>query len=176
MRSDDKPVVVCLAGPTAAGKTDLAVHLVQHFPFEIISVDSAMVYRHMDIGTGKPGPEVLAVAPHRLIDICDPWERYSAGQFCASIRKVASESGRPVGPLLPPKTNALNVSQSTIPPRSPNAATLPKSSRTKGPPSPGQYATTTATIRLAQAPLATVADEKPRPGNEIFEFKLFTCR
>lgn len=82
MATDDKPVVVCLVGPTAAGKTDLAVQLVQRFPFEIVSVDSAMVYRHMDIGTGKPGPVVLATAPHRLIDIRDPWETFSAGQFC----------------------------------------------------------------------------------------------
>ncbi len=78
----DKPVAVCLVGPTAAGKTDIAVQLVQRFPFEIISVDSAMVYRHMDVGTGKPEPAILAAAPHRLIDIREPWDTYSAGQFC----------------------------------------------------------------------------------------------
>lgn len=88
---NDKPVVVCLVGPTAAGKTDLAVHLVQQFPFEIISVDSAMVYRHMNIGTGKPGSAVLAGAPHRLIDIRDPWESYSAGQFCTDARDSIDE-------------------------------------------------------------------------------------
>jgi len=91
MATDDKPVVVCLVGPTAAGKTDLAVHLVQNFPFEIISVDSAMVYRHMDIGTGKPEPAVLAAAPHRLIDIRDPWESFSAGQFCDHARDSIAE-------------------------------------------------------------------------------------
>jgi len=91
MQLDDKPVAVCLVGPTAAGKTDLAVHLAQRFPFEIISVDSAMVYRHMNIGTGKPGSAVLAVAPHRLIDIRDPWESYSAGQFCADARNSIAE-------------------------------------------------------------------------------------
>lgn len=68
-------------GPTAAGKTDLAVELVRRLPCEIISVDSAMVYRGMDIGTAKPGPQVLAVAPHRLIDFLDPAEAYSAARF-----------------------------------------------------------------------------------------------
>ena len=73
--------VIFLMGPTASGKTSLAVELVKHLPLEIISVDSAMVYRGMDIGTAKPTREVLEVAPHRLIDICDPTEAYSAGRF-----------------------------------------------------------------------------------------------
>ena len=68
-------------GPTASGKTALAVELVKHFPCEIISVDSAMVYRGMDIGTAKPDAETLRIAPHRLIDILDPAESYSAGRF-----------------------------------------------------------------------------------------------
>ncbi len=68
-------------GPTAAGKTQLAVDLVKHFPFEIISVDSAMIYRGMDIGTAKPSATILKMAPHRLIDILDPAESYSAAQF-----------------------------------------------------------------------------------------------
>lgn len=72
---------ICLMGPTASGKTDLAVELVQKLPCDIISVDSALVYRGMDIGTAKPGADVLAVAPHRLIDICDPTESYSAARF-----------------------------------------------------------------------------------------------
>ena len=72
---------VCLMGPTAVGKTDLAVWLVSQGPFEIVSVDSAMVYRHMDIGTGKPEPSVLERAPHRLIDIREPHETYSAARF-----------------------------------------------------------------------------------------------
>src|SRR6185437_5251995 len=66
---------------TASGKTQLAYELVQRYPFEIISVDSAMVYRGMNIGTAKPGPEILEKAPHRLIDICNPEEAYSAAQF-----------------------------------------------------------------------------------------------
>ncbi len=81
-RSGKKPVVVCLVGPTAAGKTAVALQLVERFPFDIVSVDSAMVYRHMDIGTAKPSAEILTKAPHRLVDILDPWETYSAGQFC----------------------------------------------------------------------------------------------
>ncbi len=68
-------------GPTASGKTDLAVRLVEQFPFDIVSVDSALVYRGMDIGTAKPGADVLANAPHRLIDIREPEEAYSAGAF-----------------------------------------------------------------------------------------------
>jgi len=68
-------------GPTASGKTTLAVELQQRLPIEIVSVDSAMVYRGMDIGTAKPEADILAIAPHHLIDICDPAEIYSAGRF-----------------------------------------------------------------------------------------------
>ncbi|MFA7386278.1 MAG: tRNA (adenosine(37)-N6)-dimethylallyltransferase MiaA [Thiohalobacteraceae bacterium] len=68
-------------GPTASGKTGLATGLVQRFPFEIISVDSALIYRGMDIGTAKPDADSLRVAPHRLIDILDPSESYSAARF-----------------------------------------------------------------------------------------------
>lgn len=68
-------------GPTASGKTDLAIALRRQLPVELISVDSAMVYRGMDIGTAKPGAGELAAAPHRLIDICDPVEAYSAARF-----------------------------------------------------------------------------------------------
>ena len=68
-------------GPTAAGKTGHAVDLVQRLPLDIISVDSALVYRGMDIGTAKPDPETLARAPHRLIDIREPEEPYSAADF-----------------------------------------------------------------------------------------------
>lgn len=75
--------VICIMGPTASGKTDLAVELVQRLPCEIISVDSAMVYRGMDIGTAKPNAEVLRIAPHRLLDIRDPAQIYSAGDFQA---------------------------------------------------------------------------------------------
>ncbi|MEJ2345522.1 MAG: tRNA (adenosine(37)-N6)-dimethylallyltransferase MiaA [Gammaproteobacteria bacterium] len=82
----DWPAAVLLMGPTASGKTDLAVELVRRLPCDIISVDSAMVYREMDIGTAKPPPEVLEAAPHRLIDFLDPPEPYSAARFCADAR------------------------------------------------------------------------------------------
>ncbi len=73
-------------GPTAAGKTDTAVALCKRFPFEIISVDSALVYRGMDIGTAKPDAATRQRAPHRLIDIRDPEETYSAGDFVRDAR------------------------------------------------------------------------------------------
>jgi tRNA dimethylallyltransferase len=68
-------------GPTASGKTAVATVLARHLPCEIISVDSAQIYKGMDIGTAKPGAEALAAAPHHLIDIIDPHERYSAARF-----------------------------------------------------------------------------------------------
>ena len=74
--------IFCLMGPTASGKTALALDLVNHFPLEIISVDSGMIYRGMDIGTAKPTLAEQALAPHHLIDIVDPPEAFSAAQFC----------------------------------------------------------------------------------------------
>ncbi|WP_353252557.1 tRNA (adenosine(37)-N6)-dimethylallyltransferase MiaA [Salinisphaera sp. PC39] len=79
--------VVHLMGPTASGKTDLAVHLVERLPCDIVSVDSAMVYRGMDIGTAKPDAATLARAPHRLIDIRDPADAYSAAEFAADAAR-----------------------------------------------------------------------------------------
>jgi len=81
-----KPVL-CLMGPTAAGKTGLAVALAARHPLEIISVDSAQVYRGMDIGSAKPDAATLAAAPHRLIDIRDPAEPYSAALFVEDARR-----------------------------------------------------------------------------------------
>jgi len=72
---------ICLMGPTASGKTDVAIKLRKRFPVDLISVDSALVYRGMDIGTAKPDAETLRRAPHRLIDIRDPVDSYSAGDF-----------------------------------------------------------------------------------------------
>jgi len=74
--------VIFLMGPTASGKTALALELCRQLPLDIVSVDSAMVYRGMDIGTAKPSAEIQIAAPHRLIDICDPAEVYSAAGFC----------------------------------------------------------------------------------------------
>lgn len=72
---------ILLMGPTASGKTDLAISLCKRFPCDIISVDSALVYRGMDIGTAKPDAETLRRAPHRLVDIREPEDSYSAGDF-----------------------------------------------------------------------------------------------
>lgn len=77
----DLPPAIFLMGPTASGKTDLAIALHERLPVDLISVDSAMVYRGMDIGTAKPSTDELARAPHRLIDICDPADSYSAARF-----------------------------------------------------------------------------------------------
>lgn len=81
MNEQGKPAAVFLMGPTASGKTGLAIELCKHYPFEIISVDSALVYRGMDIGTAKPDEATLKEAPHRLIDIRDASESYSAADF-----------------------------------------------------------------------------------------------
>lgn len=75
------PPIICLMGPTAAGKTALAVSLAERLPIEIVSVDSALVYRGMDIGTAKPEPHVLAQIRHHLVNILEPTEAYSAAQF-----------------------------------------------------------------------------------------------
>lgn len=88
-------------GPTASGKTALAVSLIERFPLEIISVDSALVYRGMDIGTAKPDAATLARAPHHLLDIRDPTETYSAAAFCDDARRLmAAIAARGMVPLL----------------------------------------------------------------------------
>ena len=98
---EPRPPVLCLMGPTASGKTALAVELVQRLPFEIVSVDSALVYREMDIGTAKPDAETRRIAPHRLVDILDPAEAYSAGQFRTDAgREIATIQAAGHVPLL----------------------------------------------------------------------------
>jgi len=82
---------ILLMGPTGAGKTAHAAELVARLPLEIVSVDSAMVFRGMDIGTAKPGPRLLARAPHHLIDLIDPAESYSAARFVADANRVMDE-------------------------------------------------------------------------------------
>ncbi len=96
-----KPPIICLMGPTASGKTNLAIELVQRIPCEIISVDSAMVYRGMDIGSAKPTADILQIAPHQLIDICDPADAYSAGEFRRdALAAIAACHARGKLPLL----------------------------------------------------------------------------
>ena len=98
--SGDRPPALCLMGPTASGKTDLAVALAGRFPVEIVSVDSALVYRGMDIGTAKLDAATLARAPHHLIDIIDPSESYSAARFRADaihlLRDIAARGRIPL--------------------------------------------------------------------------------
>ncbi len=97
----DLPPAIFLMGPTASGKTDLAIALGERLPVTLISVDSAMVYRGMDIGTAKPEPAVLARAPHKLIDILDPAESYSAAQFREdALREMAAATAAGRIPLL----------------------------------------------------------------------------
>ncbi len=95
------PSAIFLMGPTASGKTDLAIELCQALPCDIISVDSALIYRGMDIGTAKPSADELRLAPHRLIDILDPALSYSAADFCRdALREMAEIAGRGRIPLL----------------------------------------------------------------------------
>jgi tRNA dimethylallyltransferase len=88
--SDAAPIPLIM-GPTGAGKTDLAMRLAQVLPLEIVSVDSAMVYRGMDIGTGKPAPDLLRQHPHHLVDILDPAQSYSAGQFVRDAHRAIDD-------------------------------------------------------------------------------------
>ena len=85
------PPAIFLMGPTASGKTDIAIALREHLPIDIISVDSAQVYRQMDIGSAKPDRETLKQHPHRLIDIRDPVEAYSAGDFLKDAKVQMAE-------------------------------------------------------------------------------------
>jgi tRNA dimethylallyltransferase len=91
------PPAIFLMGPTAAGKTDLAIELARSLPCDLISVDSALVYRGMDIGTAKPSAELLHEFPHRLIDIRDPAQSYSAADFVAdalAAMEASTSKGR----------------------------------------------------------------------------------
>ncbi|MFD1215772.1 tRNA (adenosine(37)-N6)-dimethylallyltransferase MiaA [Microbulbifer celer] len=91
---EDKPRVIFLMGPTASGKTDLAMAISDHLPVELVSVDSALVYRGLDIGSAKPSAEELARYPHHLIDICDPADSYSAGRFRSDALAVIADIHR----------------------------------------------------------------------------------
>jgi tRNA dimethylallyltransferase len=122
--STTDPRVICIMGPTAAGKTALAIALAQQHPFDIISVDSAMVYRGMDIGSAKPTPAELAIAPHRLIDIRDPSEPYSAAGFRQdAIKEIDDILANQRTPLLVGGTmlyfRALQQGLSPLPPADP---------------------------------------------------------
>ena len=118
------PPAIFLMGPTAAGKTDLAIELTKVLPCELISVDSALVYRDMDIGTAKPSKELLAAHPHRLIDIIDPSQSYSAADFRTdALAAMAEITARGNIPLLVGGTmlyyRALQEGVGDIPPADP---------------------------------------------------------
>ncbi len=118
------PPAIFLMGPTASGKTGVAVELMQQMPVEIISVDSALVFRDMDIGTAKPDAATLARAPHHLIDIIDPTEAYSAAAFRTdALRLMEDITSRGKIPLLVGGTmlyfKALREGLSDLPPSQP---------------------------------------------------------
>ncbi len=85
------PLVICLAGPTAAGKSASTLALAERWPLEIVNVDSATIYRGMDIGTAKPSPEEQARVPQHLLDILDPVQSYSAAEFVADALRLIDE-------------------------------------------------------------------------------------
>ena len=122
-RHDNGPVIF-LMGPTAAGKTRTAAELAASGPYEIVSVDSALVFRHLDIGTGKPDRDLLARAPHRLIDIRNPDQRYSAAEFRDdALRAIADIRASGRVPLLAGGTGlyfrALEEGLAVLPPADP---------------------------------------------------------
>jgi tRNA dimethylallyltransferase len=118
------PPALLLMGPTASGKTRLAMELAAHLPIDLISVDSAQVFRDMNIGTAKPDAATLAAYPHRLIDLISPEERYSAAQFCRDAHhEMAQSSARGRIPLLVGGTmlyyKALREGLAELPPADP---------------------------------------------------------
>lgn len=100
MKPDPGSSIIFLMGPTASGKTDLAMALCEHLPADIISVDSTLVYRDMDIGTAKPTKEELLQCPHRLVNISDPAEPYCVADFChdaeAEVKSIVANGRVPI--------------------------------------------------------------------------------
>jgi tRNA dimethylallyltransferase len=98
--SHPHPLAIFLMGPTASGKSDVAWKIAERLPIEIVSVDSAQVYRHMDIGTAKPDAKTRAALPHHLIDLLEPHERYSAARFVddalAAMREITRHGNTPL--------------------------------------------------------------------------------
>jgi len=91
MPADRRPLAIALMGPTASGKTALAMDLARRLDGEIVSVDSALVYRGLDIGAAKPDAAMRAEVPHHLLDLRDPWQVYSAAEFAADARKALDD-------------------------------------------------------------------------------------
>jgi tRNA dimethylallyltransferase len=96
-----KPKVLCVAGPTASGKSALGMTLAENFSGEIVCMDSMQIYRRLDIGTAKPTPDERAKIPHHLVDILEPWERYTAAQYAQDAKRAIAEIiGRGKVPVL----------------------------------------------------------------------------
>jgi tRNA dimethylallyltransferase len=91
MAEDRRPLAIAVMGPTASGKTALAIDLARRLDGEIVSVDSALVYRHLDIGSAKPDAAERAQAPHHLLDLCDPWQSFSAAEFARAARAAVDD-------------------------------------------------------------------------------------
>lgn len=138
MSADARPPAIVLMGPTASGKTGLAVELAESLPLEIVSVDSALVYRGLDIGTAKPDAATRARVPHHLVDIVEPEEPYSAGRFRDdALAVMAAIAGRGRVPLLVGGTmmylRALEGGLGPMPPADPAVrAALEAEMRTRG--------------------------------------------
>ncbi len=99
--SDTRPLVICLMGPTASGKTDLAIRWAAELPLDLISVDSVMIYRGMNIGSAKPDAQTLAQTPHKLIDLLNPPQPYSAASFCRDAhREIEASLAKDRTPIL----------------------------------------------------------------------------
>lgn len=139
MSADARPPAIFLMGPTASGKTDLAVGLAASLPLEVVSVDSALVYRGLDIGTAKPDADTRARVPHHLIDIVEPEQPYSAGRFRDdALAAMAAIIGRGRVPLLVGGTmmyfRALDGGLGPMPPADPAVrAALEAELRERGP-------------------------------------------
>ena len=165
MNTTGKPLAVALMGPTASGKTAAALEIARHIPSEIISVDSALVYRGMDIGSAKPSAAERAEVPHHLIDIIEPSEAYSAMQFRQdALRLVADIVARGRLPLLVGGTmlyfKALQDGLDDLPPAdAPLRARLEREAAELG--MPALHA------RLAQLDPATAARLAPNDSQRI---------
>lgn len=160
-----KPLVVALTGPTASGKTAAALALAHELPCEIVSVDSALVYRGMDVGTAKPSEQERAAVPHHLIDIIEPTEAYSAMQFRAdALRLIADIQARGRLPLLVGGTmlyfKALREGLDALPQADPDVrARLDREAETCGVPA--------LHARLARIDPPTAARLKPNDAQRI---------
>lgn len=91
MSADTRPIAIAVMGPTASGKTTFAIDCAERFRGEIVSVDSALVYRGLDIGAAKPDAALRSRVPHHLLDLRDPWQRYSAAEFAADAKRAIDD-------------------------------------------------------------------------------------